>query len=158
MARSISNTFKTAIFKQETSEIFHVLLEINHSSLGTPLRFANNTENVTSNSNVYTAFPFKIDFPPGDRDDQVPTIRLSICNVDRTIVEAIRNMTSAPTVDVSIVLESDPDTVEVGPLQFTLKNVVYDALIVEGELGFEDILNEGFPKDSFTPNEFPALF
>ena len=34
----------------------------------------------------------------------------------------------------------------------------FDAATVEGTLLFEDVLNESFPADSFTPARFPGLF
>lgn len=50
------------------------------------------------------------------------------------------------------------DTVEVGPFDFKLKNVTYDSLAVEGDLMFENILDEPYPGDCFLPSTFPGLF
>ena len=157
MSRSVSNTFKTAVYKQETSEIFLFLLEIDHDDLDTPLRFVDNTEDVTSNSDVYTAFPFSINLP-SDREDQLPSVTLAIDNIDQTIVQTIRELDSPPTVSLSVILNSDPDTIEAGPVEFTMKNATYTADVVTCGLAYEDILNEGFPGDSFTPNYFTGLF
>lgn len=62
------------------------------------------------------------------------------------------------TVDLSVVLASSPSTIEAGPYRFTLRDVMYDAAIVEGTMRFEDVLNEPYPADSFTPARFPGLF
>ena len=157
MSRNLSTAFKTVIYKQQTGETFLFLLEIDHDDLDTPLRFVNNTENVTSDSNVYTAFPFEISLP-SDREDQLPTVVLAIDNIDRTLVETIRDITSPPTASVSVIMASDPDTIEAGPYDFTIKDANYTAEVVTSNLAFEDILNEAYPGDSFTPNHFPALF
>ena len=53
-----------------------------------------------------------------------------------------------------VVLASDPDTVEVRPFEMTLKDTRYNALVVEGDIAAEDVLNEPFPGESFTPNPF----
>jgi hypothetical protein len=157
MARSLSSAIKTAMYNQETDEVFLVLLEINHSTMDTPLYFVNNTENITSNSQVYTAYPFLIDLPSDD-PEKLPHVSLIIDNIDRSILETLRGIDSPPTISLSLVLASDPDTLELGPLNFTLKNITYDALTIKGDLSYEDILSEGFPKDSFTPENFPGLF
>ena len=158
MARSVSSTLETAIYAQQTNQVFHILLEIAHADMASTLRFVNNTANVTSNGDVYTAYPFLIDFPPADDPDQLPTVRLFIDNIDRSIVEQLRSISSAPTIDVSVVLASSPNTVECGPLQFTLRSIDYDAQVITAELGFENILNEPFPAGTFTPTDFPGLF
>ena len=46
MARTVSNAFREAFWAQETDAIPIVLLEVNHDSLSSPLRFALNTEKV----------------------------------------------------------------------------------------------------------------
>ena len=46
MSRTVSNAFREAFWAQETDKIPIVLLEINHDTLATPLRFALNTEKV----------------------------------------------------------------------------------------------------------------
>jgi hypothetical protein len=157
VSRSVSNTFKTAIYTQDTSELFLFLLEIDHADLDTPLRFVNNTEDVTSDSNVYTAFPFMINLP-ADKEDQLPRVTLAIDNIDQTIVQTLRELSSPATVSVSLILHRDPDTIEAGPFEFTMKNATYTAEVVTCELAYEDILNEAFPGDSFTPNHFTGLF
>jgi hypothetical protein len=85
-------------------------------------------------------------------------VALSIDNVDRTIVEAVRTVSSPPTASLSVVLASDPDTVEAGPFELTIREVQYDALVVTATMAVEDILNEPFPGDLFTPQNFPGLF
>ena len=158
MARTVSATLEAAVYAQETTQIFHILLEIAHADMAATLRFVNNTADVTSDSDVYTAFPFTIDFPPADGEDQLPSVTLVIDNIDRSIIEELRSIDSAPTIDVSVILASDPDTVECGPLQFSLKSIDYDAQVITAELGFENILNEPFPAGTFTPTDFAGLF
>ncbi|MBE0598443.1 MAG: DUF1833 family protein, partial [Desulfuromonadales bacterium] len=106
---------------------------------------------------VYQPFPFDIALP-ADRDDQISKVTLTIDNVDRAIVRAVRELASAPTVTLEIVLASSPDVVEAGPFEFTLQDAGYDALTVSGTLGYEDILNEPFPAGAFVPAAFPGMF
>ena len=65
---------------------------------------------------------------------------------------------SPSSLTLLVVLAFDPNTVEVGPFEVTLKDTRYNALVVEGDIAAEDVLNELCPGDSFTPNLFPGLF
>jgi len=157
VSRTVSSTFKAAFFAQETGEVPLILLEISHADLSATIRLVNNTEDVDSNGETYTAFPFQINLPYDDEEGVMPTVQLEVCNVDRTIVEAIRSIDSPPTVKAALILASDPDTLEAGWWEFTLKNATYTAEAVTADLSYEDILNDGFPEGSFTPEEFTAL-
>ena len=157
MARSVSATLEAAVYAQQTDEIFLILLAISHADMSETLRFVNNTEDVVSGGETYTAFPFAIDLP-SDTEDSLPSVQLVIDNIDRSIIEELRSIDSAPTIAVSVILASDPDTIECGPLSFSLKSIDYDAKVITAQLGFEDILNEPFPAGTFTPTDFPGLF
>ncbi|HOS41941.1 MAG TPA: DUF1833 family protein [Spirochaetota bacterium] len=157
MARNTSATFQRAVFAQETDEVFIILLEISHADLAEPIRVCNNSKDIVSNGKTYTAFPF-LTATASEHDDQLSTVPLMIDNVGREVVEAIRTITSAPDVTMSVVLASDPDTVEAGPWSYKLRDVRYNAQIVEGQLGHEDILNESYPEGQYDPAGYPALF
>ena len=157
MARSVSATLEAAVYAQQTDEIFLILLAISHADMSETLRFVNNTEDVVSGGETYTAFPFAIDLP-SDTEDSLPSVQLVIDNIDRSIIEELRSIDSAPTIAVSVILSSAPDTIECGPLSFSLKSIDYDAKVITAQLGFEDILNEPFPAGTFTPTDFPGLF
>jgi hypothetical protein len=158
MPRTLSSTARRAIFAQETGEVFLLLLTIAHPQLAEPIRVVNNNEDVVSGGVTFQRFPFELALPP-ETEEAPPTVSLRIANADRQIVQAVRALAGdAMTVDVSVVLASSPDTIEAGPYRFTLRDVSYDAAIVEGTLRFEDVLNEPYPADSFTPARFPGLF
>jgi hypothetical protein len=134
-------------------EVFAVYL----ASLFTPIRVVNNTRPVVSEGKQYVAFPFQIQLPD-ERDDRVTGVTLRIDNVDRSIVTALRQVTTELSVSLSVVLDSDPDVVDVGPYLFSLKRATYDANVVSGEMEYEDILREPMPGHTFTPSFFPAIF
>ncbi|MGH7243618.1 MAG: DUF1833 family protein [Phycisphaerales bacterium] len=158
MPRSLSATARAALFAQETGEVFLFLLVLSHPSLSEPIRVCNDQVNTTSNGIVYVAFPFQLKLPPDD-DTPAPEVSLSIDNVDRKIVEAVRRCQGEPiTATLSIVLASSPNVLEAGPFDFKLRQVDYDKLAVNGTLKFDDILNEPFPGDTMTPSRFPGLF
>jgi len=150
---TVSTTFKAAAYAQQTDEVALVILAIAHSDLAATIRVVNNTENVTSGGDEYLAAGFDIKLP---NDDGRTTI--SVCNIDRIMVNAIRSISSRPTVTMSVILASDPDTIEVGPYVMELSEVTFDAFTVTGTLTFDDFLDEPFPGDKFTPGQFPGLF
>lgn len=156
--RSLSTAAKASIFARATDEVWLILLKIEHADLATDIQVVNNYEDVvTVADGTYVAYPFTITLPQ-ETDERPPDVTLTIDNVDRQIVEAIRSIDTAPTVTIQVVMASDPDTVEAGPFTMTLEDVQYDAFQVTGRLGFEKILDEPFPADRFMPNTYPALF
>ena len=152
-----SSTFKSAAFAQETAETVLVALTITHADLAAPVRVVNNHANIVSNGNTYVGFPFEIDLPevgPG----APPRVTLRIDNVDRQIVDALRAISSPFDLEIEVLLASQPDTIEASFEGLKAISARYDALTVEAELGFEDVLSEPYPGDSFTPARNPGLF
>jgi hypothetical protein len=157
MSRTVSATFKSAVFGQETSEIFIVLLELDHDDLASPIRVSSNAVDTVSNGNTFVAYPFMIDLPD-DQDSSASVGKITIDNVDQSIVQAIRAIQSPPDITIQIVLFSDVDTVEAEWTGFELINVGYDSLTVSGDISIESFLNEAYPSGSFLPSKFPGLF
>jgi len=156
MSRSVSTSFLSAVNVQETDEVFLILLQIDHSTLGSPIRLVNNMVDIVSNGFSFIGYPFAISLPD-DIEDQLPSVNMTIDNVDRQIVAAVRTISSPATISMSLILASDPNTIEVGPIEMTLREVKYNALHVTGTLQPADLLNEMFPVDQFTPGKYPGL-
>ncbi len=133
-----------------------VLLKIDHVDLSTPIFVVNDRKNVTSGAQEYIAFPFEIRLPDS-LEDAPPRAQLLIDNVSREIGQAIRDISTAATVTIFVVLRADPDTIEMEFPTMRLTNVRYDALQVRGDLEFEDLTREPFPARIFSPAEFPGL-
>ena len=157
MARSLSVAAKRSIFSQTTSVVWLTLLEFTNPGLSAPIRVVNNTIGITHDSKFYQPFPFQIDLPE-ESEDRPPVVRLTISNVDRSIIAAIRSLSTAPEVTLTVVTDANLDTVEIGPMTFTFNQIDYDAEVVSGELTFEPILKEPYPAKTFTPANFPGLF
>ena len=164
--RDLSNAAKAAIYAQSTDECFIILITINHSSFSEPVRVASDplellpiagVRGVISNGDEYLYLPFVIELPAQD-DTGVAKARLSVDNISREIVSAVRNADSALSIDIDIVLASDPDTVEASISDFRLERVTYDAFTVSGDISVEYFDLEPFPARRFTPSDFPGLF
>lgn len=157
MPRSVSDTFKAAVFAQDTDEAFLMLITINHDDLGAPIRVVTSGSNITSRGETYVAVPVEVTLP-NDLEGAQPQAGLKIDNLDPVIISTLRQIRSSPTVTIEIVLESDPETVEITLPEFNLRNVDYDALTISGTLEVEDLSAEPFPCDLFTPALFPGIF
>ena len=157
MSRSLSSTATQAVNNQETNEVFIILLEIDHSSLSEPVRLTSNNVDTVHLTNTYVACPFSIDLP-ADQENQISEVRLIIENVSRQLIPLIRTVSTPPTINVKIVLASDPDTIEASFLGYTLADINYNALAVQGRFSKENFLAEPYPSRLVLPSTFAGAF
>lgn len=162
MARTLSTKFVEAVNAAETDEAFIALVTISHDDLDTPIKVTSDSvkteQSSSAGGDTFEPFPFELDLPDDTDDMSGALARLRIDAVDRRVVEAVRKIGGVPSVDVEIVLASDPDTVELSWPTFSLSNVRYDAMKIEGDLVLEVLDQEPFPTDSFNPQLFPGAF
>lgn len=156
MARSLSATAVASMNSQQTGEVWLILLTITHPDLPATLRFVNNNEDIVSNGQTFTAFPFEIVLPNQDPDTP-PRATLRIDNVDRAIVAALRSITSAPTIQFDVILASAPNTLEATFPGMRLNGATYDVAKIEGEIAPEPLFTEPITY-SMTPSRFPGMF
>lgn len=157
MPRTISLPAMQAAMAAQTGEVFLILLQLDHASLGSPLRFVNNNVNVTSGGNVYTAYPFEAVLPD-DVEGREPGAEIRIDNVSREIMDEIRTFQSPPLMTLSVILESSPNTIEWGPLEFETRGVTYDAQTITIQLAYSAFTQEPFPYLVFDTINFPGMF
>lgn len=169
MPRAVSTAARSAINAQETDEVFILALEIsNELNPSQPIRVCLDSENLNSKLTVDSVDTYAsgVDFAggyfaielPEEAGEELNTVSVSIDNVDRKIVEAIRQASEKPSVRMWVVLRSSPDVVEAGPYYMVLENAEYNVNFVTGELAFEDITNRRYPAHDFTPSLAPGLF
>lgn len=151
-----STALLSAVNAPQTDEVFLVLLMIDHPQLTVPIRLANNTEDVVSNGETYIGFPFEIRL--FNEDDQTPRAQIRVQNVDRRIGEVIRSLRTSPSVAVSVVLASDPDTIELDWIQAELRDVEGDAISISAVISGQDYTTEPWPFRRATSDLLPGLF
>ena len=95
--------------------------------------------------NSLIAFPFEI-ILAADDGSQLPEVQLTIDNIDRTMVAAMRTLSEPPNISVQVVLASQPDIVEIEINNMVLREVTYDAYKISGTLYADDILNSRYPE------------
>lgn len=157
MARALTLAARQSLTAEETDEVWLILLTIAAEGLTEPIRVVNDRADLFSRGQRFVAFPFEIDLP-GDDGETVARVTLRIDNVDRRIVEAMRTATGVPALTIEVVRRAAPDVIEAGPFDLSIAEARADALTVEAECVFEDVLSLAFPAGQYTPADYPGLF
>jgi len=156
--RSLSSAAISALFGSQTGSVFLTLLEISHTDI-TTVYFVNNNEDIIYSGQTYTAYPFNFE-PPKQTDSGIEPSRLVLPNIDLSIVEIIRSISTPPTIRTALIMVQPNGTVtlEDGWYSFILRNVTYDALRVSGELIFDINLDATVSLYKYGNTTFPGLY
>lgn len=164
-----SLAFRQAAYAQETGRAIIALITLFHESLVDDIRISTDpTERLdtplldlvygtVSRGNQFIFLPVRLQIP-SDTDEGPGNMIIEFDNVHRQYTEAIRSIFTPPSVSVELVMDSDPDTVEVQWPEFLLTNITYDATLIRGTLSLETLEREPFPSGTFGPASFPGLF
>lgn len=154
MSRTLSANARAALYAAASDEVWLQLITIEHASIGTPIRLVNNTEDIVSGGETFTAFAFELLLPATD----AMQVELVVDNVTRELITEVRSIDTPLDITLEIVLASDPDTVEAGPFVFQSRAVEYDVQRLRLTLAYEPLLQEPFPAGEYTPLDYPGLF
>lgn len=158
MPGQLTTTGRRAVLAQQTGEAFIQLLRLDAPTLEQEIRVCDDRRDLVSNGQTYQRFPFEFTLPE-DNGETPGTATLTICNVDRSIVDAVRVVGAGPlVVEYSLVMASEPDSIQAGPYFFTVREVDFDEMVVSGQLRYEDLLNEPYPADTYSPARYAGLF
>lgn len=157
MPSPFSAAAKAALTALETGEVFLWLLTISSDQLAEPMRLVNNTESIVSRGNTFNPMPFGFT-QPSSLEQETPTAKLVIPNVDKSIGLLVKQASSRLNIVAEEIVASEPDYVQQSIGNLRLINVTCTAVAVEGDLVFDEGLNEPFPSGGFTPGVFPGLF
>ena len=158
MARVYSSEFKSTLAEVSAPEAPLVLLQIDHPDLATPVRVVNDTQDLTSNSNLYVAIPFRCTLPD-DFENQLPKARLSVDNVGKELMYWIETSGggNGSLVTMSQVMRSRPDQIE-WSITMNLFNVSCTMTEVSGELGYENLFAKKAIAMQYRPNNSSGIF
>lgn len=156
MPRVLTPTAAAAILARETGEVFLPCLRIVAGA--TTYRLVANTEPVTRADGVYQ--PYAFDAPPPEDSESVNsslTIRLD--NVDRSVVDLVREFDGVPECTIDWIIASEPNSPVMGPFYFSILACDYDEMLISLTLGYEeDFLNQAVPSQSYNPVNSSGLF
>lgn len=153
----LSSAAANAVTAPETEKVFLHLLTIETSG-GAVLRFVDNNQNITSRGNEFQAAGFSLILPEQTANAPRPC-RLAIDNVDLIIFQTIKQAVGQDvTVAVCVIMADTPDVYERGPLKYRMRNVKATKETIEGEVYDFYLVDRKFPKDTYTPEDFPGMF
>ncbi|MBO9717530.1 MAG: DUF1833 family protein [Pseudoxanthomonas sp.] len=157
MPRVLSPAAAAASLAAQSPEVWLACLVISGPGLET-MRIVNNTEAITRAAGEFAAYPFEAELPEdGERAGGTATLRLD--NIDREVTRLLRDYTGIATATIEVVLASQPDTVEIGPLEFAVLGAEYDELVIQLSLGHEeDLLNQRVPAQAYQPSNSQGLW
>lgn len=158
MVKPYSNQYKSTLAKVSGEESPLVLLEINHSELSTPVRVVNDTQDITSNGNLYIACPFRF-VPPDDYENQLPKAKLAVDNIGRDLMYWIESTGGGQGswVKAMNVMRSRPDQIE-WSISMNLYNVQVTMKEISAELGYDNLFAKPAVARQFRPDNSPGLF
>lgn len=154
---ALSDAAYESMNASQTDEVWLVLLEITSEDLPTPIRVVNNNEDIIHLGETFLGYPFEINLPDAN-SESLPKINLQIDNIDRTIVDSIRQINTEVFISIKVVLASQPNVIDLNWSGLRLTDVSYDAKVVRGSFGYENIQAKKFPKDSYNPSTHPGMF
>jgi len=153
--RTLSATAIQAITRETTDECFIWLIAISHPDI-TTIRVTDNTETITSGGNNYYYFPFSFS-PPEDKAQNTYTAQFSISNIDPEITTALRSVTGTPTITVSMIIASEPNTILYGPVGFVIDSIDITRKTISANLREKNVFMFASPWPVVTPNAFPGF-
>lgn len=157
MPRALSSYARQQAYALTSGDAWLVLCTISHPPTSTTYRVVNNTVDIVSRGQTFTAYPFKITLPQ-ETGEGVGSATLQIDNVGLELIDMLRSAVVAPTVTIEVVLSSNMDQVEISIPSLALRQVTWDANTIRGTLLSEDLLSSAWPGYIYDPIEWPGLF
>ena len=143
-------------FRPESEDPCLMLLTLNFPN-NNSFYFVNNTEDITSNGQVFTAFPFQFTLP-NDTSDGIPELQITLSNIGLELIDDLSETISGITSRVDLIFASNPDLFELSITDLEVKNISYDNQQIVLFIGYDDILNTSIPSDTYNPKNFPGVF
>ena len=142
--------------------VWYILVTFVNRAKSITIRIVNNPDDIVFGGNTFTAFPFKIDMITESQKGQLPSINITLSNVDRVIegyIEQDPDLGSGWSVHIDIVHES--------ALASGIAEITYDFLTIRTSAdaksavfvcGLSNPLREQFPRLRFLPNACQNTF
>jgi len=168
MPRNVTLSIRKELEAQFSPEANLIFLTITHALLAQPIRVVNDTKTFIYGGNTFIGFPFDIQIYSDD--EQPPKAQLAIQNIDSTIGDSIRTLTTPPRLKLEMLstldfnISVDPRTPIGTPTvmyyfdKAFLTNVKVDFLTVSADIVGWDYLQRVWPGVRATQNLFPGLF
>jgi len=157
MSRNLSDVAMTSINNLETAEVWLAMVKLTHPDWTDSIRLVRNTEDVQSNGEVYSQFPFDVSLPD-EEAEQTAVVSWVAMNVGAELIAAFRAVSGPIDGEIFWVLASNPDLIEIGPLELQMRGFEYDAATIKGSMVIEPVLDAVFGHRNMDTGNAPGLF
>lgn len=157
MPNQLSLSLIQQLMASSSEDPFLMLFTLSHPSFANEVRLVNNTEDIVSNGNTFTAFPVSVTMPNDDGESQ-REVRITFDNVSRYLIRELRGVTTPIDIKIEMVLASDPDFVEISLEDLKLKQIQYNSTRVSGNIVMDNFLNTAMGDEKYVPTIYPGLF
>lgn len=171
MSRIVSLNARLSHDADYSGEIEVVLVKITHPALPKPVRLSTDpTVRLSTEPLMYgtrstwltddgSPFLFVLmgTAVPGDQEDAPQAGTLILQNVDHRMIDVLRSTTELATVDMAVVLASDPDLVEWSWEGLKLMSFEGDAARITLSITRDPLQAEPWPAGRMTKERFPGL-
>lgn len=151
----VSAAWREAFYAPETDEVVLDLVTLVHPALAAPARVVSDHQAFTHQGEIYLPVGFKVELPEEGQSVSAMAV-LTIENVSRDLVTALRVAQGPPTVTIRSVFASAPDDVEEELPDFDLINASFDVAQISGTLAFRDLAQTPFG-GLFLPSRWRGL-
>lgn len=165
--KTYSLSMRQAMTGASTDEVPVILVTIRHPNLAAPVRLSSDpTERLTLEPLTYGTVSQRETYlyvlmaarVPDSRERAAPRTSLVFENVDADMVATVRSVVTPATVDLALVLASQPDVIEARWTDLFVVAATYDAERVTLDISREPYTSEPWPAGRITPGRFPGLF
>jgi len=153
---SLNSVAIESALSANTQEVWLLLLEIYHPLIvdednpeNHTFYLVNNTTSIISKNKEYLSYPFTVVLADDD-GEKLPEVKLTIDNVDQTIIKVIREIVDSPQITIKLILASIPDEIQMTISGLSLRDINYDSYTITSTLYSDDILNSRFPADTIS--------
>jgi hypothetical protein len=157
VSNAISNELLAQLYANESSDPFLMLVTLSHPDFVSTQRLVNNTVDIVSNGETFTAFPMKIGLPVDD-GETAREVQITFDNVGRDLIDEIRSITSPIDVTLEMVLASNPDQVQITLGELKIRSIGYNKSTITARLFMDDFLNTAMTSEKYDPQTFPGIF
>lgn len=155
MSNELSNELKEQLFKQESSDPFLTLLTLSGPSFNYYL--VNNTVDVFSNGQTFTAFPMKVRLPTDD-GESAREFQIDMDNASLLLIRSLRAVTDPIECRIDMILASMPDVIQMSVTDLLIRSITYDEKKVSAKIVMDNFLTVAMTSERYTPSLYPGMF
>lgn len=155
MSNQLTTNLKRQLFAQQSADPFLTLVTVSGPTF--EYRFVNNTKDIISNGQVYTAFPMKIRLSADD-GESARDFQIDFDNASLLLVRALRAITEPADCRIDMILASMPDVIQMSQADLKIKSIVYDKHKISAKIVLDNFLTVAVPGERYTPSAYPGMF